>query len=67
MSVPISLTLLKIAGGANLVWRAGRTALPAWRGDTATGDADEARTASLWWDCRGGFLVVLMNSKAALM
>ena len=65
-AVPVSLLLLKLVGGAYLLWLAQRAARAAWAGRVAT--VDPARTrpgdAAAW---RRGVLVVLTNPKAALM
>ncbi|MCK0167764.1 LysE family translocator [Jannaschia sp. S6380] len=66
LAYPLSLGLMKLAGGGYLMFLALRAARATWRGgDTRIGARAEAIGDVAAW--RRGFLVVLTNPKAALM
>ena len=65
-SVPQAITLMKLAGGAYLIYLGSKALLAAWRGSEGRLSASGTRTSPLA-ALRQGMLVVLTNPKAAMM
>lgn len=65
-AVPLSLVVMRFAGGAYLLWLAAKALRSALRGDTVTIRADNALLSDRGAWLRGMF-VVLTNPKAGLM